>query len=285
MSPLTDYLSDAALVLVGHGATVNARSTATTYQHGEELRRRRIFRQVRECFWKVEPGINEVLRDIAASRVFIMPLFLSQGYFTEQAIPCEIGLKTADEPTFARTQQRGAQTVFYCRPIGTHPRITEVILARARDVVVRHPFPRAPKPAETALIVASHGTTKTDRSRQAADSQVEAIRGKGLYVSVHAVFLEEAPGVEETYTLAQAESVVVVPFFMSEGLHTAEDLPVRLGETPAAVETRLKSGRATWRNPTEKRGKRIWIAGCIGTEPLIADLILERVQEAFQEQR
>ena len=79
---MSDDFSDAALVLVGHGSTVNADSAAPTYQHADELRRRKLFGQVLECFWKQEPGVPGVLRGGLAPRVFIVPLFISEGYFT-----------------------------------------------------------------------------------------------------------------------------------------------------------------------------------------------------------
>src|SRR5882762_4589708 len=90
MSP-NDF-SDAALVLVGHGSTLNAESSAPTYQHADELRRRGIFGQVIEAFWKIEPAICAVLRGVFARRVFVVPLFISEGYFTEAVIPRELGM-------------------------------------------------------------------------------------------------------------------------------------------------------------------------------------------------
>ena len=75
-----ENFADAALVLVGHGSTLNADSSAPTYQHADELRRREIFAQVVECFWKLEPGIAGVLRGVFAPRVFIVPLFISVLY-------------------------------------------------------------------------------------------------------------------------------------------------------------------------------------------------------------
>ena len=72
----------------------------------------------------------------------------------------------------------------------------------------------------------------------------------------------------------------MVPFFISDGLHSYEDIPVMLGEPERVVQERLKSGQPTWRNPTERKGKRLWYSASIGTEPLIADVILERVREA-----
>ena len=151
--------SDAALVLVGHGSTLNAESSAPTYQHADELRRRGIFAQVLECFWKLEPGVAGVLRGAYAPRVFIVPLFISEGYFTEEVIPRELGLRQNDQATFARVQGHGNQTLYYCGPVGTHESMTGVILARAREVVEKFPFPRLPKSKETTLFIAA--TTRT----------------------------------------------------------------------------------------------------------------------------
>jgi sirohydrochlorin cobaltochelatase len=276
----THEFSDAALVLVGHGSTLNAESSAPTYQHADELRRRKIFAQVVECFWKLEPPICGVLRGVFAPRVFVVPLFISEGYFTEEVIPRELGLCGRDERNYSRVQQRGAQTIHYCGPVGTQDSMTAVLLARAREVVERHPFPRAPKPADTSLFIAGHGTSNNENSRTAIERQVSLIRARGEYAAVHAVFMEEAPRIGECYALAPTNSIVMVPFFISDGLHSYEDIPVLLGEPAPVVQARYRAGEPTWRNPTEKQGKRVWYSGSIGTAPGIAEVILERVCEA-----
>ncbi len=281
--PKTQF-SDAALVLIGHGSTVNADSAAPVYQHASELRRRGIFAQVREAFWKQEPGIAGVLREMSAPRVFIVPLFISEGYFTEEAIPRELGLRAAGQSDFSRVQQRGAQILFYCGPIGTHASMTDALLARAREVVEQHPIPRVPQPKETALFIAGHGTDRNENSRQAIERQVGLIRARNLYAEVHAVFIEEEPRVGDCYALAKAPNIVLAPFFISDGQHCREDIPVLLGEPKRLVRERLKAGQATWPNPTEKRGKLLWYASSIGSEPLIAEIILEQVRESAGEQ-
>jgi sirohydrochlorin cobaltochelatase len=265
---------------VGHGSTLNAESSAPTYQHADELRRRKIFAQVVECFWKLEPPICGVLRGVFAPRVFVVPLFISEGYFTEEVIPRELGLCGRDERSFPRVQRRGAQTIHYCAPVGTHESMTAVLLARAREVVERHPFPRAPKPSDTSLFIAGHGTGNNENSRVAIERQVALIRARGEYAAVHAVFMEEAPRIGECYALATTNSIVMVPFFISDGLHSYEDIPVLLGEPATVVQARYRAGEPTWRNPTEKQGKRVWYSASIGTEPGIAEVILERVREA-----
>jgi len=274
-----DEFSDAALVLVGHGSTLNAESSAPTYQHADELRRRGLFAQVVACFWKLEPSIAGVLRGVFAPRVFIVPIFISEGYFTEEVIPRELGL-CSREKDFPRVQQRGGQTLHYCGPVGTHESMTGVLLCRARQVVEQHPFPRAARPAETTLFIAGHGTGNNENSRKAIERQVELLRALNLYAAVHPVFLEEEPRIADCYTLARTRNIVMVPFFISDGLHSYEEIPVLLGEAERVVQKRYQEGQPTWRNPTEKRGKRLWYSASIGNEPHLAEVILERVREA-----
>lgn len=277
---MSENYSDAALVLAGHGSTVNADSAAPTLQHADELRRRNLFAQVQETFWKQEPYFAQVLRGVFAPRVFIVPLFISDGYFTEEVIPRELGLCAKGETNFPRVQQRGGQTLYYCRPVGTHPGMTNVLLARAREVVEKFPFPRAPKAADTALFIAGHGTGNNENSRKAIEGQVELIRAKKLYAEVHAVFMEEEPRVADCWKLAGAKNIVMVPFFISDGLHSHEDIPVMLGAPKDSVRERLKMGQPTWQNPSGRNGKLLWYSVSIGSEPLMADVILERVKEA-----
>lgn len=276
--------SDATLVLVGHGSTLNADSAAPTHQHADELRRRGLFAQVIEGFWKEEPHLAGVLRGAFEPRVFVVPLFISEGYFTEEVIPRELGFDSSQFPVqgakFPLVRERGGQKIFYCGPVGTHESMTGVILARARAVVDAHPFPRRPADRDTALFIAGHGTGNNENSRKAIERQVELIRARGQFAEVHPVFMEEEPRIGDCWKMAVVKNLVMVPFFISDGLHSYEDIPVMLGEPARVVKERFKSGQPTWRNPTEKHGKRLWYASSVGSEPLIAEVILERVRQA-----
>ena len=128
---VTEEFSDSTLIVVGHGSTLNSESSAPTYQHAAELRRRGTFAQVLEAFWKIEPGIAGVLRGAFTPRVFVVPLFISEGYFTEEVIPRELGMP-AEDGSYARVLRKGNQTIYYCGPVGTHDSMTRVLLERAR---------------------------------------------------------------------------------------------------------------------------------------------------------
>jgi sirohydrochlorin cobaltochelatase len=281
-APREAAFSDAALVLLGHGSTQNAQSGAPVYQHAAELRRRGMFADVREAFWKQEPQIKNVLAAISAPRVFIVPLFISEGYFSEEIIPRELGFSLSDDPASRVTSHKSCIT-HYCQPIGTHESMTDVLLVRARDIVEKFPFPRAPKPKDITLFIAGHGTERNENSRKAIDCQMELIRARNLYAAVHVIFMEQSPRIAECYQLAQTRHIVIIPFFISDGMHTQEDVPVLLGESERTVKQRLAAGQPTWRNPTEKHGKLVWYAPAIGSEPHIADVILERVREAARQ--
>jgi sirohydrochlorin cobaltochelatase len=275
-----DEFGDSVLVVLGHGTELNADSAAPVYQHAAELRRRNLFAEVREAFWKQEPQIKGILTGLSARRVFIAPLFISEGYFASEVIPRELGFEIQGSNFKVRNLPGSCHVLHYCSPVGSHDSMTGVILARVRDVVEKFPFPRTPKPAEITLFITGHGTEKNENSRQPVDRQVSLIRALNLYGGVHAIFLEEDPRIPECYRLARTKNLVVVPFFISDGLHTQEDIPVLLGETRAAVQHRLTSRQPVWRNPMEKHGKLVWYTPAVGTEPHLADVILERVKEA-----
>jgi sirohydrochlorin cobaltochelatase len=266
--------SSAALVVLGHGSTTNADSSAPVFQHAAELRRRRLFAEVREAFWKQEPQVQEVLSAIIAPRIFIVPLFISEGYFSDEVIPRELGFGGSS------TINHQQSTLFYCDAIGTHPSMTNVLLARAREIVEEFPFPRAPKPKDITLFIAGHGTERNENSRTIIEQQVELIRAMNIYAAVHAIFMEEESRIAACHEMALTKKIVVVPFFISDGMHTREDIPVLLGEPERVVKQRLAAGQPAWQNPSEKRNKLIWYASAVGSEPLVAEVILERVREA-----
>ncbi len=290
---LHDDFADATLVLLGHGSTKNAGSSLPIHLHAAELRRRRIFADVREAFWKQDPKVVEVVKGLSTPRVFIVPLFISEGYFASDVIPRALGfqpgLSTLNTSAFAsgygatapkRSEGGQLSTVHYCAPIGTHERMAEVLLSRARGIVEKFPFPQMPKAKDTTLFIAGHGTPQNKDSRKAIESQAARIGERKEYADVRAVFLEEEPRIADCAALAATKHIIVVPFFTSDGMHTQEDIPVLLGEAKKTVHERLAAGQPPWRNPTEKNGRLIWYAPAVGTAPEIAEVILERVREA-----
>ncbi|MEJ0000765.1 MAG: CbiX/SirB N-terminal domain-containing protein [Verrucomicrobiota bacterium] len=256
-------LADAALLLLGHGSTLNADSSAPTYQHAEELRRRGIFAEVHVGFWKEEPNFRQALRQTACRSVYVVPNFISSGYFTEQIIPRELGLN-------GPITRVGEQDVYYCQPVGLSPVITDVLLKRAREVVAASGAPC--DPAKTCLFICGHGTSLNDNSTKIIHEQVEIIRARGLYADCQGVLMEQRPFVKDWRTLTDCPNVIVVPFFISDGLHSYEDIPVLLGLTHNMREK-------AFTNPHREGARWLWYATAIGTESSIADVVLDLVTQ------
>jgi sirohydrochlorin cobaltochelatase len=255
--------SDAALVLVGHGSTLNPDSSAPTHAHARSLRERGLFREVHSCFWKEEPSMREVFRMVESKTIYIVPVFISEGYFTQTVIPRELELE-------GPLTRRGDVKIHYCEPVGSHPRMTEVLLHRAREVA-----PNVPTDS-TSLFIVGHGTDLNDNSARAAKEQASRIRALNKYAQVVSSYMEESPLIADWHKISHQPNVIIVPFFIADGLHSYQDIPVLIGieaeAGPAASQTAVFR-----RNPYMIRGRRLYYASAIGTEPLIADVILDQV--------
>jgi len=275
-----EYRSDAALLIVAHGSTVNPDSSTPTLGHAAEIRRRKIFADVGCAFWKEEPSLRDAifLFDSEPIRhVYVVPNFISEGYFTQTVVPRELEL---NGPI---TKRSNGQVWKYCEPVGNHPMMTELLLKRARDV--------SPDvdPAETSLLIVAHGTDLNENSAAAAKREAEKIRALGKYAAVLNVYMEEPPLVSDWRKLTKTTNVVVVPFFISDGLHSYEDIPALLGIAVAEGVDRGRPGSAppaTTRreifrgNPHSIDGRSLFYAPSIGTDAGFADIIIEQALNA-----
>jgi sirohydrochlorin cobaltochelatase len=255
--------SRSALVIVGHGSTVNPDSSAPTLVHARDIRNRGIFSEVASCFWKEEPGFREVLRMVDSDEVYVVPNFISEGYFTRTVIPRELGLE-------GKTTRLGDRTIHYCEPAGSHDAMTSLLIKQAKSVAPDIP------PSETTLFIVGHGTGLNENSAVAAKHQVAIISEQGEYAEVLATYMEEDPLISDWDKLSSQQNVVVVPFFISDGLHSYQDIPVLLGIHedigPAASQSEVFR-----HNPYHLRGKQLFYSGAIGTDAGFAEVILDQV--------
>jgi len=269
-------------LIVAHGSTVNPDSSAPTLAHASDIRRRKIFAKVECAFWKEEPSLRDALflfDPESIREVYVVPNFISEGYFTQTVVPRELELNGRI------TKRSNGQIWRYCEPVGNHPLMTELLLKRARDV--------APDvdPAETSLLIVAHGTDLNENSAVAAKRETEKIRALGKYAAVLNLYMEEPPLVSGWRKLTETPNVVVVPFFISDGLHSYEDIPRLLGIEARRLPSRRRepNGRLGSRpslkgifrrNPYRMDDRDLFYAPSIGTDPGFADIIIEQALSA-----
>lgn len=250
-----------ALIVIGHGSHLNAESSEPVYRHAAAIRALGGFDEVRECFWKEEPAMREIWDTVEAERVFVVPLFISEGYFTAEVVPRELGLSG---PAPSRSEIRG-KVVHYTEPIGTHPWMTRAILRRAEECAGLDDA----EAAGAGLVVIGHGTERNASSAAAVYDVTSAARDAGVFGSVEAGFLDQSPSVAEVLERMEHPRVVLVPFFISAGWHTQETIPDDLGLNRPSVST-----------VTRKDGRDIFYAAPVGTFPEVAEIVLQRAREA-----
>jgi len=263
---------------------VNPDSSAPTLAHAAEIRRRKVFVDVECAFWKEEPSLRDALflfDPESIHDVYVVPNFISEGYFTRTVVPRELELN-------GRTTERSIGQIWkYCEPVGSHPSMTDLLLQRAHHI--------APHidPAETSLLIVAHGTDLNENSAAAAKREAEKIRALGRYAAVFNVYMEEPPLVSDWRKLTRTPDVVVVPFFISDGLHSYEDIPALLGITSGrsarlrlpkratarqATASRAARGEVFRHNPYKIDGRSLFYAPSIGTDPGFADIIIEQAE-------
>ncbi|AGB36885.1 CbiX/SirB N-terminal domain-containing protein [Natronococcus occultus] len=266
-----------ALVVAAHGSHLNPNASDPTYAHADTVRETEAFDEVREAFWKEEPHFREVIRTLESEDVFVVPLFISEGYFTEQVIPRELRLDDWDpakwdsdgtDASHATLEATDVgKTIHYCGPVGTHDAMTDVIVQRAESVT------EDPDVGDGfGLAVVGHGTERNANSAKAVEYHAERVRQRDRFDEVKALFMDEEPEVDDVTEFFETEDVVVVPLFIADGYHTQEDIPEDMGLT--------EDYRLGWEVPAEVDGHRIWYAGAVGTEGLMADVVLERAADA-----
>jgi len=265
--------SDSALLIVGHGSTVNPDSSAPTLAHAAEIRRRNIFGDVACGFWKEEPSLRDAIflfDPNEINNVYVVPNFISEGYFTQIVIPRELELNGRV------TKRASGQTWNYGEPVGNHSLMTALLVQRARDIA-----PGIPE-NETSLLIVAHGTDLNENSAVAAKREAGKIRALGRYANVLNVYMEEFPLVSDWKVLTSTPNVVVVPFFISDGLHSYEDIPVLLGivDEGSTSSAGRKGEEVFQRGPYKIDNRSLFYASSIGTDPQVADVIVEQATAA-----
>ena len=116
------------------------------------------------------------------------------------------------------------------------------------------------------LLIVGHGSRSEDAVK-VFNQLVEEVRKKGIYDHVDGAHMEMTkPGIKEMAgELAEKkpDMIIIAPYFLYEGIHIKKDIPEIISElTLTYPEIEFKMARP------------------IGFEPCLADIILNRAEEA-----
>jgi sirohydrochlorin cobaltochelatase len=247
-------LTGAALLLCAHGRSGFARpassedrraTTRAPEAHAAALRKRRLFARVETCVLRGSPGLADVLAELLvdSERVYLVPLLMADGHTSRVVLP----------EALAQAGGQGAR-VTLCRPVGLSPALAPL----AADEAALLCQARGWRPADTAVVIAGHGTERHEQSGKSAALLAKRIAALRRFRDVTAAFLEQAPTVAETLRACRPSPCAVIGFFIDEGGHSTRDIPRLIAaEHPEAA-----------------------YSGAIGVHPAFAEIVLAAARDA-----
>ncbi len=242
-----------AVVLAAHGSHAEPAANALVRAHARRIERLHRFDEVAVAFQQGTPGFAEVLDQLSATEVTIVPMMTSNGYYAEVVLPRE----------FCKNRRFAEVHIRQTEPVGTHPLMLELVSARLCDLVREHRL----NAADTAVLIVGHGTPIHAGSRRPTESLAGDLRATGKFAEVSAAFLEEEPSVQEAYAALNTQSVIVIPFLIGMGKHDGADIPQQLGLNGLNAQ---KLPIRQWIND-----RLVLCDAAVGTYPGIAEIIVD----------
>jgi sirohydrochlorin cobaltochelatase len=252
------------LLLIGHGSSEDDRVGEPVRQLADQLADLDAFDEVAVAFVREEPRVEGAIERCEADEVVVVPILMSQGYFADRVVPERLGLGADEREDVSEVAGR---RVVYLDAIGTDPSMVEIVDTRIREALEGE----AVGPGGVAVVVTGHGTTAHEDSSGSTERVVAELDGRGDFGEVRAAFLDEPPGVVESIRKVEYGNIVVVPFFLAEGPHVAEEIPEMLGSEESFDGF-----------PREVDGHRVWYTRPVGTSSHIAGLVAARAYDGLE---
>jgi uroporphyrin-III C-methyltransferase/precorrin-2 dehydrogenase/sirohydrochlorin ferrochelatase len=209
-----------ALLLAGHGYRHDQIAAEVLHGHADAVRQLRQFDEVLVTMHHGTPTFADALGATSATQITVVPCFTSAGWFSETVLPREL----------LRHPRSAEVTLDFTPPLGTHPRIAPMLVARVETLLAEHRLVGT----DVTVLIAGHGTTRHARSRTAAFALADAIRAARLVRAVDTAFIDDDPALDTVLDHVRTGTVLVLPFFIGGGGHARVDVPTALGLAPDA---------------------------------------------------
>jgi sirohydrochlorin cobaltochelatase len=121
------WTSGDALVVLGHGTPKNPASGVNVYLQADRIRRRMPGEEILTSFIDEPPFVTKVWSLTQKKRIFIVPLFVGDGWHVTETIPEDLGLNADFQA------EREGRRLVMTSAVGTDPGLVEVILEIARE--------------------------------------------------------------------------------------------------------------------------------------------------------
>ncbi|MBK1790932.1 CbiX/SirB N-terminal domain-containing protein [Persicirhabdus sediminis] len=250
--------AQASVLILGHGSSKHPDSSLSCRQLAVRLRALGLFAQVELGFLKEQPSVEGALARCTADEIFVVPVFLAEGYFTKRVIPQMLGLEQG-------TNYLAGKTIHLCQPLGVNPRMQELLVQTASALLQKFDLAGNSQLAETAMLLVGHGSTKSKTSTATLKWHRDEIRQLGLFQQVEDVYLEEPVFVKDWRQSITASQLVVVAFLIANGQHGGWDIPEDMG---------IDISQPVIGRKHQLDDQTVYLASAVGTQPEMLDVLL-----------
>lgn len=201
-----------ALILVGHGSVRCPGPGRQLERHAEALARRGLFAEVRTATLFGGSPPSDALRSVESESVYVMPMFMCNGQYTQDRVPEAFGLSAA-------TARSNGRRMHLCPPIGLAPGLARLIAERAAERLAE----RGISAGDATLLLIGHGSPNGSASRQATETQASRVRKTAVFDKVETAYLEEPPALAEVLATLSGP-VAAVALLATRGPHARDDI-------------------------------------------------------------
>jgi len=244
-------VSRSALILAAHGSPPEPGENERIDRLARCAADRAGFEEGSAAFHQGDRRFSEVIDELEADEIVVVPFMTSDGYYADVVLPREL----------SRNRRFPFANLHRTPVVGRHPAISDIVADRAWKLMHRFALRRE----KTSLAVIGHGTPRHYASRDTTRDLANALIQRETAADVFTAFLDDDPPLESVVDLAAKDNVVVLPFLMHLGPHAMRDIPARIGlcTTDGTVTV---SGRVGGRN--------VWCDEPVGADPRMIDLIV-----------
>ncbi len=205
-----DSMKRTALVLATHGSTRDERTNQAMFRLAERVARSSGFARVTPAFLDGQPNVLDVASELSQPQLIVVPFMTSSGYYTNVVFP--------------RAFSRAAGLVRITPPIGVHPALAQLVGQRLdRILQLDQADPNS------VVVVVGHGTRRNVNSCRTTIDLVKQLRLQRPGQRIEFAFIDQNPGLDHVTRKLRTANCIVIPFLMSLGPHTTEDVAQAFG--------------------------------------------------------
>ncbi len=200
-----------SIVLAAHGSIVQPQVNERVCKIAKRLESGGTFDCVVAAFHQGEPQFSDVLDQLPRGRTIVIPYMTSAGYYCDEVLPRELRKNRAFD----------AGAVQITKPVGAHPKLCAFMIKRARELIQSYELNQS----QMAILLVGHGTSRHAASRNTTIELADKLQSEFANSRTIAAFIDEEPSLESVFESVSNLDCIVLPFFMSAGPHTSNDLP------------------------------------------------------------